>query len=213
MLRFLAVMVMLATTVAAIAIRRYNPPLAPKSEKLANFPMIMGEWAGKDVPLDPEVVRMLGTNGDYLTRVYFSTHAAAWVNLYIAYFGRSFSGEGIHSPKNCLPGSGWSFLDSSYMTMQVPGRPSWQVGRYVIANGSARQLVLYWYHAGGRKYASEYAGKLYFITDSIRSNRTDAALVRIVTPINSGETPGSAEARAVSFIREIGPTLPRFVPD
>jgi EpsI family protein len=215
LLRFLTVVAMLVATAIAIAAHRRNPVLPPPTEKLASFPMTLGEWGGRDVPMATDVLEMLGRDGDYLTRMYTTRPPAAspWVDLYIAYFARAYSGEGIHSPRNCLPGSGWSFLESSYITMQTPGHAPWQVGRYVIANGPARDLVLYWYQSGSRRYASEYAGKFYGMTDAIRSKRTDAALVRIITPIASNETPQSAEARAMGFAQQMVPFLSRYVPD
>jgi hypothetical protein len=62
--------------------------------------------------------------------------------------------------------------------------------------------------------ASEYSAKLYLVIDAIRLNRTDGALVRIVTPIIGGyDDPESiAEIRAVSFAREIIPMLDEYVP-
>jgi hypothetical protein len=60
--------------------------------------------------------------------------------------------------------------------------------------------------------ASEYQAKFYLIADAISMNRTDGALVRIVTPITSGEDSSTAEARAASFAEQIIPELDRFVP-
>jgi len=51
-----------------------------------------------------------------------------------------------------------------------------------------RQLVLYWYQTHGRIIASEYSAKPYMVLDSIRMNRTDAALVRVITPLDRSET-------------------------
>lgn len=213
LLRFLAVTVLLVATAFAIAVHRRSPPFAPHSEKLGAFPIKVGEWQGRDIPMRADVLQMLGPDGDYLTRLYTRHDSPIWVDLYVAYFAKTYSEQGFHSPKNCLPGSGWSFLESTYITMQVPGRAPWQVGRYIIANGAARDLVVYWYQAGSRKYASEYAGKFYSFRDAIHSNRTDSALVRIITPIGSAETPDSAAARAMGFAQQVAPALSRFVPD
>jgi hypothetical protein len=49
--------------------------------------------------------------------------------------------------------------------------------------------------------------------DSIRTNRTNGSLVRIVTTILPNESEQSAEARAVSFTQQIAPELPRFIPN
>ena len=56
-------------------------------------------------------------------------------------------------------------------------------------------MVLYWYQSHGRVVASEYWGRIYTVTDAIRYNRTDAALVRVIVPI-LGDTPADVERRA-----------------
>jgi hypothetical protein len=53
------------------------------------------------------------------------------------------------------------------------------------------------------------------VLDAARYNRTDAAIVRIVVPVN-GTTPeaeAAAEAAARQFVGELMPALGRFLPD
>ena len=73
-----------------------------------------------------------------------------------------------------------------------------EINRYVIERGLDRQLVLYWYQSHGRVVASEYWGKIYTVVDAVRLNRTDAALVRVITPIPEAtpQAEQAAEARA-----------------
>ena len=107
---------------------------------------------------------------------------------------------------------GWTFVQSGTTEFVVAGR-QFRVGRYIIAKGLDRQLVLYWYQAHGCVVTSEDWAKFYLVADSIRANRTDGSLVRIVTPILPNESEQSAEARAVSFTQQIAPELPRFIPN
>ena len=86
------------------------------------------------------------------------------------------------------------------------------VNRYIISKGLDRQLVIYWYQSNGRIVASEYWAKVYLVADSIRRNRSDGALVRIVTPIVRDETVESAEERALSFVRLSLPNLDKIIP-
>ena len=86
------------------------------------------------------------------------------------------------------------------------------VNRYIIQKGADRQLVIYWYQAHGRAVASEYWAKFYLVADAMRMNRTDGALIRIVTPIAFGESPESAEERAAQFAQRIAPSLSMYVP-
>ena len=86
------------------------------------------------------------------------------------------------------------------------------VNRYVIAKGLDRQLVLYWYQSHGRVVASEYKAKFYLVADSIQMNRSDGALVRVVTSINRGETETVAENRAVALTQSFLPLLDSYIP-
>ena len=130
-----------------------------------------------------------------------------------ASFPSQSTGDTIHSPKNCLPGSGWTPMETSYLQVPLPGRPPLRVNRYVIAQGSARDLVLYWYQAHGRTTPSEYWARLYLVADAIRMNRTDGALVRIITPIAQGETTGHAQERAIGFAQQVVPAIDNYIPN
>jgi EpsI family protein len=135
-----------------------------------------------------------------------------YVDLYIAYFPSQRAGDTIHSPKNCLPGAGWSVLDSSHVMLSIPSHAPFPVNRSIIAKGDARQLVYYWYWAHDRGVASEYWAKYYLIADSIRMNRSDGALVRVTTPIYAGENAETAEQRMHPFVSDVVPQLRNYVP-
>jgi EpsI family protein len=72
-------------------------------------------------------------------------------------------------------------------------------------------LVLYWYQAHGRVIASEYSGKAWLVFDAITRNRTDAALVRVLTSTTNGEE--QARVRVVQFVQALYPRLNTFIPD
>jgi EpsI family protein len=88
-----------------------------------------------------------------------------------------------------------------------------RVGEYVIANGEMRQFVIYWYQAHGRSVASEYMAKIYLAADAMRMNRTDGALVRVITPVAPSEDVAEARKRAEGFAMRLAPLLPRFIPN
>ena len=72
-------------------------------------------------------------------------------------------------------------------------------------------MVFYWYQSRGRVIASEYRAKFWMVADAISRNRTDAALVRIITPINDGDA--SARARLVRFSQLLFQNLDRILPN
>jgi EpsI family protein len=207
--RFLVVAMLLAGTAVLLRARNTGESL-PAHQPLAEFPMQAGPWRGQDVPLQPEVRAILG-DGDFLMR-YYRAPDQPWVDFFLAYFPTQRTGSTIHSPQNCLPGAGWSPVNFARIPLPMAGPGEPKVNRYVISKGMDRQLVIYWYQSNGRVVASEYWAKIFLVADSLRRNRSDGALLRVVTPIYGGESEASAEQRAMSFIGEIYPQLDLFVP-
>src|SRR5262249_42171795 len=114
--------------------------------------------------------------------------------------------------------SGWSPVSKAYETIAVDdaagGPQSITVNRYVVQKGLDRQSVLYWYQGRGRVVASEYLSKFFLVYDALRFNRSDAALVRVVSPRLSTSEDGDREAlaRAVAFVMGMFPALHAYLP-
>lgn len=210
-LRFILATLLIAS--AAVFLQAHQrAELFPPRLPLQQFPHQLGGWSGTDVSLDNDVLEVLGP-GDFLVRIYQnSEQPQPYVDLYIAYFRSQRAGDTIHSPKNCLPGAGWAPVSSSRVELSLPSHAPFNANRYVIAKGDARQLVLYWYWAHNRGVASEYWAKFYLVTDSIRMNRSDGALVRITTPIQSGESIAAAERRMIPFASLVQPLVNDYIP-
>jgi EpsI family protein len=190
---------------------RPNSDVIPAREPLSQLPTTITGWTGRDLPIDQAVLDMLG-NGDFLSRNYVEPGQPAPIDLFIGYFPSQRTGSTIHSPQNCLPGSGWMFDSSRYVDLKDAEGRTHRVGEYVISNGELKQFVIYWYEAHGRSVANEYWAKIYLVADAMRMNRTDGALVRIITPILSSEDEAPAKARAEDFTRQLAPMLARFIP-
>ena len=210
-LRFWTVVVLLAGT-ALILQARGNTDRIPVSEPLSHFPQTIAERVGSNIPIDQETLDVLGA-GDFLSRVYTNDGQALPIGLFIAYFPSQRTGTTIHSPKNCLPGAGWTFESNQNIDLQDASGKMHQVGEYIIANGDNRQFVIYWYEAHGRSVANEYTAKIDMVIDAMRLNRTDGALVRVITRIDSNAGTNGAKDRAEAFVAQLAPMLPRFIPD
>ena len=178
-------------------------------QPLHDLPYALGPWTGEEQPLQDRVVQVAGVS-DYTNRIY-SQPAETPVQLYVGYYASQRTGDTIHSPKNCLPGSGWDPIQSGYATVLVPGGHNIVVNEYVIQRDQDKQLVFYWYQGRGRVIASEYAGKFWMVADAIRRNRTDGALVRVVTPMNDGAE--RAHIRLVDFTQTLFPSLHELIPN
>jgi EpsI family protein len=202
---------------AGIVARADREEPVPIRQPLAHFPMTVGDWQGvQEPPFAKSILDVLGVD-DYLTRAYFTPDRAG-VGLYIGYYQSQRQGDTMHSPLSCLPGAGWEPLSRSYLRVSVDERPGGparniEINRYQIQKGLDKQMVLYWYQAHDRIVASEYWGKFYLIADAMRLNRTDGALVRVITPMTTqGDSEGGAEARATRFVKAMFPLLSGYLP-
>lgn len=195
---------------AYIATASKTEPVPPRTS-LGGFPFVIGPWRGQKAPdFDSSVMRVLGVD-DYVNRVYADNGGAA-LGLYIGYYESQRQGDTIHSPMNCLPGSGWEPVSRTYVDIPIStgAAGTISVNRYLIRKGLDEQVVLYWYQSHGRAIANEYRSKLFMVYDAVRLNRTDAALVRIVSPNTGNEK--ISEARAIDFVRAIYPLLGNYIP-
>lgn len=207
--RLFIVFLTLAAAAAGLSAVERPDATAPR-DVLAGFPMALGNWSGTDAaPLDANTMRVLGVD-DYVLRGYATP--AAQVGLYIGYYRSQRQGDTIHSPMNCLPGAGWVPVEGGRTTIAGASGPV-EVNRYLIQKGEDRQVALYWYQGRGRTVASEYWSKIFLVWDAARRNRTDGALVRVLSPVAYGEDPTEADRRAAGFAADIFPLLARFVPE
>ena len=208
--RFWVAAALLAGT-AGMLNSRGDHDKVPAAENIQRMPEQIGGWSGVDLPIDDEVLAVLG-KGDFLNRVYRAAPDRPSIGLFIGYFPTQRTGQAIHSPQHCLPGAGWTFDSSRYTSLTASDGKPYQIGEYIISNGESKQFVLYWYQAHGRSIANEYVSKAYMIADAIRLNRTDGALVRVITPIEANEGVDQARQRAFAFTQQMATQLPRFIP-
>ena len=194
----------------------------PLRESLASLPMQIAGWQGLPAPdLEANIVTVLGVD-EYVNRLY-SRSREVGVGLYIGYYQSQRQGDTIHSPLNCLPGDGWQPMKRGHATIPVGLQDlshtggnlrSIEVNRYVVQKGLDKLVILYWYQSHGRIVASEYWGKIYMVVDAIRMNRTDGALVRVVSPVAGSDAAAeeTADGLAVDFVKSMFPLLGRYLP-
>jgi EpsI family protein len=214
--RFWIIIVLLTSTIFVLQ-SRGDVDQVPASEPLSQMPRNFGPWASQEIPLSDDTLEVLG-KGDFLNRVYTQEpHPGVVreppVSLFIGYFASQRTGQTMHSPQNCLPGAGWTFDSREYTEIQDINGKNYRVGEYVIGNGDVKQFVIYWYQSHGRSIPNEYVAKGYMVADAIRTNRTDGALVRIITQVMPFESLETAKARAIRFTQQVAPNLPRFIPN
>jgi EpsI family protein len=179
---------------------------------LATFPLVNSNWKmSQELEIDKESLAVLNAD-DVLSRAYIDQNNGWIATLFVAYFSTQRTGKAPHSPKNCLPGSGWAASQSGVVDIDIPGQTEpIRVNDYIVSRGENESVVLYWYQSHNRIVASEYRAKIYTVLDSIRYDRSDTALVRVVVNVHNGNRQEALET-ATSFVKSFFEPLRQFLP-
>lgn len=189
--------------------------LRPESDiprrPLAQLPAVLGDWRqkGGEFRFDDSIESVLRTT-DYTMREYTSADGRI-ANVYVGYYGSQRTGATYHSPQNCLPGAGWVLSDQQFVTITTFDGHRFDANRYIIKNGVYTEVMLYWYQGRGRIEASEYRDKINTIWDSVTRQRSDGAIVRVMTDVSGNEA--AAEVAAAGLAARLTEKLTPFVPE
>ncbi len=184
----------------------------PISKSFDKFPVKIGEWNGTREIMEQKFIDALDLS-DYVIMDY-QGRKGRHVNFYVAYYESQRKGESIHSPATCLPGGGWLFRESGSvkLPLHLKGRDSMPVNRVLMEKGGVRQLTYYWFPQRGRILTNAYQLKLFAFWDALVDQRTDGALVRVMTPVYEFERLEDAEKRLQEFVKKVVPVLDEYLP-
>jgi EpsI family protein len=190
----------------------YGLEKTPENRPLAEFATNFAGWhVAQESQIEKEVQDVLRAD-DTLVRVYaHPTEGAA--SLFVAYFKTQRKGQAPHSPKNCLPGAGWSPQQEGTIQVAVQGESEpITINRYLVSRGENATVVIYWYQTRTRVIASEYAARMWLVVDSIRTHRSDTALVKVMVPVENGNDERATKT-GVEFVQAMFPVLQSYLPN
>jgi EpsI family protein len=174
-------------------------------QPLESIPLEIGDWTGREgnrlSQAEAEVLRATS----YIKRDYYREDGAS-ADLFMAFYSMQQAGEAMHSPKHCLPGSGWEIWKYTEATIPFEGEPA-VINRYYIQKGQSRLLVLYWYQSYERVVASEYFAKICLVWDSVMKHRTSGSIVRVIVE----DTP-QGEKEALDLAAKLLPLVKNVLP-
>ncbi len=209
---FLVSAVVLAAAIVFSPSWLHRKEIIPARTDFSKFPMTLGIWKGHREVLGQDYIEVLKLS-DYLLADYMDQRQNG-VNFYVAYYASQQKGDSIHSPRACIPGGGWTIDSLTQITIngaKRDGQPL-TVNRAVISKAGDHQLVYYWFRQNSRVITNEYLMRWFLFWDALTKNRTDGALVRLTTRINSNELASDADKRLIDFTRIANPELRPYVP-
>ncbi len=187
--------------------------IIPSRQNFYSFPLAFDGWTGSREGLRTNILKALKVD-DYLLVDYQNKNNEV-VNFYVAYYASQKKGQSAHSPRTCIPGGGWKItaIKQVYVPGVVVDGVPLIVNRTIIQKGELKQLVYYWFQERGRILTNEYMVKWYILWDALTKNRTDGALVRLVTIVPPGEDMKKADKRLARFADIAMKKMHGYLPD
>ena len=110
---------LVVTFMVTLLIKYFRPPSAGDVD-FSDFPLELDDWRGQRENISPTVIDMLNPK-DIFSATYTNSDGIK-VHLLFDFFSSDETFGGPHSPRNCLPGSGWLILDSEPNDINVGNR-------------------------------------------------------------------------------------------
>ncbi|MDT8302813.1 MAG: EpsI family protein [Sedimentisphaerales bacterium] len=179
------------------------------SAELELLPLDIGDWTGREVPLDEEIVRATDTDA-YVNRIYSRRNDTEHISLYIAYGGRARDLM-PHRPEVCYTGAGWTRIDSRSLKLSLRDETELPCNIFQFTRGTLnnkKTVVLDYYIVDGQYYrdVSGLRFKVWRGSGTVRY----VAQVQIVSSTSVNLNASSAEKIVCSFAAESAPLISRL---
>ncbi|MFH0931729.1 MAG: exosortase C-terminal domain/associated protein EpsI [Candidatus Zixiibacteriota bacterium] len=179
---FWIVLILFVLTGTLINLLRYSRVESKRLPLFSSLPLQFGDWNGQEYFFSDETNQVLKAD-TYAFRKYTSSEGKElW--LFVAYFKSQKYGSQIHSPKNCLPGSGWKIMSRKKILIKTDTGSDLKVNKLLISDKLSREVMYYWFQTRSGIITSELGLKLDLVLNSLKRAPTDAAFVRINLPLN-----------------------------
>jgi EpsI family protein len=182
----------------AFAIKYYQPQ-ATGSTNIKEFPLEKGGWVGQHDDLIPQIVEML--NPTEIFSATYTNRKGTEIHLFFDYFARQSSLGGPHSPRNCMPGSGWIIYNEGKNEIRINGR-NISTGRFDLRLGQSKKVMDFWYITRYGETASDYVFKLYTMISSLTFRPNDIVFVRVLAEGDEEDLEDLKEFEEL-FVKEI----------
>lgn len=167
-------------------IKYYRPPTAG-NVSFEDFPLEIGNWRAYPETVSNEVLQLL--NPEAIFSANFVNTKGIKIHLLFDFFSSEASFGGPHSPRNCLPGSGWKIERTQSLPLSIDGR-EFEGGRFILKYEGSSDVMDFWYVTHLGETANDYAFKMHELISALTFKPRDIAFIRFIADNN----PESLEA-------------------
>jgi EpsI family protein len=204
--QFIIILAILLVTVA-ISVPAYLIVPREKGEALVSkFPMQIGEWKGKDLPVDDRTYEILETK-NLILREYAKGDDKVYLYIIYSQDNRKVS----HPPEVCFEGSGITVVKKDRIQIDLTAGKKISVNKLIVEKEGLSNVILYWYKAGDYYIDSYLKQQLQISLSRLQFKRTSGAMIRISAEISPTDS-GRAFENAKAFAKEASAYFPQVIP-
>jgi EpsI family protein len=197
-------LVIVLTLVAAVLVAAANRTEPIKNARFFTFPMAIGDWKGRDIPMSAYVYKGIETPYLFL-REYSSPRYPEPVSLAVVWFDDT--NLAFHTPEACLGGVSDEVKETGFTPVTLGGRAH-RIGRIVANIASSDQLALYFFDVDGTITTSQSGIRMNVLRKRLVFKRGSASFVRVMIPVGANRQ--KAEAELADFLQAVYTVLPDY---
>ena len=197
---WIAIILTLAAAGLVFTVNRAEPL---KNERFFDFPLSIGDWKGRDIPMSDYVYKGIETPYLFL-RDYSSPRYDYPVNLSIVWFDDT--NLAFHTPEACLGGVSNEVKGQGKIFVRLD--KEYELGKFITNLGGTDYLVLYFFDVDGFITTRQSDIRMRVLYKRLFFKRASASFVRVMTPIIPEEK--DARIRLTNFLTTICPIIPKY---
>jgi EpsI family protein len=196
--------VITVTLIASGLISTMNRDEPLKNERFFDFPLSIGDWKGRDIPMSDYVYKGIETPYLFL-RDYSSPRFNAPVNLSIVWFDDT--NIAFHTPEACLGGVSNEVKGKGKIYVKLD--KEYEMEKFITNLGGTDYLVLYFFDVDGFITTRQSDIRMRVLYKRLVFKRASATFVRLMAPVHTNEQETSK--CLLAFLRLIYPLLPDYM--
>jgi len=208
-IRYVVLLAILFTTAGVVNFLSYDTFYeADAAVKTINkIPLKLGEWQGRDVPLDKRVYDILETKA-IINRGYVSNGKSVFLSL--VYYPETK--VDFHAPEGCLAGRGVQISKSprSILIYYNGKRVNIALNQLVRRHNGVDELYFYFYKAGSFVGKSYIKLRFNLALNKFKSKSRSGSLIRVSTPVVDGNYQAASKT-LTNFIQSLYPYLIKYL--
>jgi EpsI family protein len=181
-------------------------PKPKETVKVADFPMKVGAWVGKDLPVDERAYEILETK-NLILREYARGNEKVYFYIIYSQDNRKVS----HPPEVCFEGSGITVVNKEKKPLELFNGEKIFANELRVEKEGAVNLVLYWYKAGSFYTDNYLRQQMRIALGRLMFKTTSNAMIRLSSEVSEDKV-DQAVVSIKAFLKEASQYFPTIIP-